>query len=96
MIPTTNPHLGSDFEDFLADEGLLDVANALAVKRVLAWQIEQAMKEKSISKSRMAELMHTSRAALDRLLDNTDASLTLATLTKAANALGKRVEVQLI
>ena len=96
MTATTNQHLGSDFEDFLADEGLLGGANALAVKRVLAWQIEQAMKEKKISKSRMAELMHTSRAALDRLLDTTDASLTLATLTKAANALGKRVDVQLV
>jgi predicted XRE-type DNA-binding protein len=96
MTATTNQHLGNDFEDFLADEGLLDSANAIAVKRVLAWQIEQAMKEKKISKSRMAELMHTSRAALDRLLDTTDASLTLATLTKAANALGKRVEVQLV
>jgi antitoxin HicB len=96
MTPTTNPHLGSDFESFLANEGLLDGANALAVKRVLAWQIEQAMKEKSISKSRMAEMMHTSRAALDRLLDSTDASLTLATLTKAASALGKRVDVQLV
>lgn len=92
----TNPHLGSDFEEFLADEGLLDLANALAVKRVLAWQIEQAMKEKNISKSRMAEMMHTSRAALDRLLDSGDASLTLSTLTKAAAALGKRVDVQLI
>lgn len=96
MKSTNNPHLGSDFEEFLADEGLLEVANALAVKRVLAWQIEQAMKEKNISKSRMAEMMHTSRAALDRLLDSTDTSLTLATLTKAANALGKRVDVQLI
>jgi antitoxin HicB len=96
MTATTNQHLGSNFEDFLADEGLLEGTNALAVKRVLAWQIEQAMKEKKISKSRMAELMHTSRAALDRLLDTTDASLTLATLTKAANALGKRVDVQLV
>ncbi len=96
MKPATNPHLGSDFENFLAEEGLLEGANALAVKRVLAWQIEQAMKEKKISKSRMAEMMHTSRAALDRLLDSTDTSLTLATLTKAANALGKRVEVQLV
>lgn len=96
MTATINPHLGSDFEDFLANDGLLEGASALAVKRVLAWQIEQAMKEKKISKSRMAELMHTSRAALDRLLDTTDASLTLATLTKAANALGKRVDVQLV
>jgi len=96
MNPATNPHLGSDFENFLAEEGLLEGANALAVKRVLAWQIEQAMKEKKISKSRMAEMMHTSRAALDRLLDSTDTSLTLATLTKAANVLGKRVEVQLV
>jgi predicted XRE-type DNA-binding protein len=96
MKPATNPHLGSDFENFLADEELLEGANALAVKRVLAWQIEQTMKEKKISKSRMAEMMHTSRAALDRLLDSTDTSLTLATLTKAANALGKRVEVQLV
>ncbi len=96
MNTLTNPYIGSDFEDFLADEGILDGANAITVKRLLAWQIEQAMKEKKISKSRMAELMHTSRAALDRLLDSTDASLTLVTLTKAANALGKRVDVQLL
>lgn len=62
-MTTTNPYFGSDFEEFLADECLLDLANTLAVKRVLAWQIEQAMKEKNISKIRMAE-MHTSRSRI--------------------------------
>ena len=91
----TNPYSGSNFDDFLAEEGLLEDSTATAMKRVIAWQIEQEMKAQKLSKTAMAAKMHTSRAALNRLLDATDTSLTLTTLASAAAALGKRVRVEL-
>lgn len=90
-----NKHIGSNFDDFLAEETLLEDATATAMKRVIAWQIEQEMKVQKLSKTAMATKMHTSRAALNRLLDATDTSLTLTTLASAAAALGKRVRVEL-
>jgi predicted XRE-type DNA-binding protein len=90
-----NKHIGSNFDDFLAEEALLEDATATAMKRVIAWQIEQEMKVQKLSKTAMATKMHTSRAALNRLLDATDTSLTLTTLASAAAALGKRVRVEL-
>lgn len=90
-----NQHIGGDFDQFLEDQGLLAEAEAVAVKRVIAWQLEQEMKVKGISKSSMARLMHTSRAAVDRLLDPQSPSVTLLTLEKAAKVLGRRLEVQL-
>ena len=71
-------------------------ATAIAVKRVIAWQIEQAMKKQNINKILMAKMMHTSRASLNRLLDETDTSLTLATLSSAAVVLGKKIQIKLI
>jgi predicted XRE-type DNA-binding protein len=65
-------HLGSDFDEFLDEEGLLEEAEAVATKRVLAFQIAQAMKEQNLSKAAMARRMRTSRSAVDRLLDPTD------------------------
>ena len=92
----TNPaHIGSNFDDFLSEEGQLEAASAVAVKRVVAWQIAQAMKEQGITKLAMAQRMNTSRAALDRLLNEDDPGLTLATLTRAAQALGRTVRVEL-
>ncbi|HMV38286.1 MAG TPA: helix-turn-helix transcriptional regulator [Plasticicumulans sp.] len=91
---TDHPHIGSDFDDFLAEEGLLESAGALAIKRVVAWQIREAMKAQKLSKKAMAERMGTSRAALDRVLDENDPGMTLATLARAARALGKRVEIK--
>ncbi|MCC7005578.1 MAG: XRE family transcriptional regulator [Ottowia sp.] len=88
-------HIGSNFDDFLTEEALLEDATATAMKRVIAWQIEQEMKMQKLTKSAMAAKMHTSRAALNRLLDATDTSLTLTTLASAAAALGKRVRVEL-
>ncbi len=88
-------HIGSSFNDFLQDEGILEEVNAVAVKRVLAWQIAQAMKEQNLTKTALAEKMHTSRASLNRLLDEEDTSLTLTTLTSAANALGKQIKIEL-
>lgn len=90
-----NKHFGSDFDDFLAEEGILAEVEAVAVKRVLAWQIEQEMKQKNLSKTEMARRMGTSRAALDRLLDPKNTSVTLQTLSKAAQTLGKRLQVSL-
>ena len=88
-------HIGSSFDDFLQEEGIFEAVNAVAVKRVLAWQIAQAMKEQNLTKTALAEKMHTSRASLNRLLDEEDTSLTLTTLTSAANALGKQIKIEL-
>lgn len=89
-------HIGSSFDDFLAEEAILEEVNAVAVKRIIAWQIEQAMKKQKLTKTELAARMHTSRAALNRLLDEKDTSLTLTTLTGVAAALGKKLRVELI
>jgi predicted XRE-type DNA-binding protein len=89
-------HVGSDFDAFLAEEGLLEHATAVAVKRVIAWQIEQEMRTQNLTKTALARKMHTSRAALNRLLDETDTSLTLTTLASAAAALGRQIKVELV
>ena len=91
-----NIHIGSSFDDFLAEDGQLEDATAVAIKRVITWQFEQAMKLSGISKTTMAERMHTSRAALARLLDENDTGLTLDTLSRGAQALGYRVKVELV
>jgi antitoxin HicB len=88
-------NIGSSFDDFLQEEGLLDDANAVAIKRVIAWQIDQEMKTQKLTKSAMAKKMRTSRAALNRLLDETDTSLTLTTLSRAATVLGKKFRIEL-
>jgi DNA-binding Xre family transcriptional regulator len=91
-----NPHIGSDFDDFLAEEGRLEEVTAAALKRVIAWQLTQAMAQRKVSKRALAERMHTSRTAVDRALDQNDAGMTLATLASAARALGQRVEIRLV
>jgi hypothetical protein len=88
--------IGSDFDDFLESEGILEEATAIAVKRVIAWQIEQEMKAQKITKTAMALKMRTSRSALNRLLDERDTSLTLTTLASAASVLGKRLSISLL
>lgn len=90
-----NPHIGSSFQDFLEEENLAAEANAHAVKRVLAWQIAQAMQEKGISKVEMARRMGTSRAHLDRLLDPNNDKVQLDTVQRAATAVGRRLHVAL-
>lgn len=89
-------HVGSDFDDFLREEGLLEEAEAVAAKRVLAFEIGRAMKEQELSKAAMARLMETSRSSLDRLLDPEVPSVTLLTIEKAARALGKRVQIRMV
>lgn len=90
-----NQNIGRDFDDFLADEGMLEEVTAVAVKRVIAWQIEQEMSAQKITKTSMAKKMRTSRASLNRLLDENDTSLTLTTLAGAAAALGQRIKLEL-
>jgi len=88
-------YIGSNFDDFLAEEGMLEEAEAVAVKRVLAYQIKELMEVKNLSKSEMARRMKTSRAALERLLDPENSSVTLITINKAARTLGKRLYLTL-
>jgi len=87
-------HVGSKFDDFLREEQLLDAIETTAVKRVIAFQIEREMKRRKLTKSEMASRMKTSRAALERLLDPANTSVTLATLERAASALGKKLRVE--
>jgi antitoxin HicB len=91
----TNKHVGSRFDDFLAEEAILEETTAVAIKRVIAWQIAQEMQAQQLTKTALARKMRTSRAALNRLLDENDASLTLTTLVSAAAALGKKIDLRL-
>lgn len=90
-----NPHIGSDFDDFLEEEGILEEVEAAAIKKVIACMIAQTMEEAHISKTEMAKRMNTSRTQLDRLLNPNCHSVTLATLTKAAAAVGKKISISL-
>jgi antitoxin HicB len=89
-------YIGSDFDDFLSEEGLLEEAEAIAVKRVLAYQINEMMEKQNLSKAEMARRMRTSRAALERLLDPENSSVTLQTMNRAARSLGKRLRLTLV
>ena len=96
MSKRRNPAIGSSFDDFLKDEGIYEETQAAAIKRVLARQIERAMKEQKISKADMARRMDTSRTQLDRLLDPDNDSLTLTTLARAAKVIGREIRLQLV
>ena len=88
--------IGTSLDEFLADEGLLESSQSVAIKRVLSWQITQFMKKHAISKAAMAIRMDTSRSALYRLLDPNNESVTLKTLQNAARAIGAQLEVKLV
>ena len=90
-----NKHIGTDFDDFLDEDGLREEAMAAAVKRVIAWQIAQSMKAQKVTKTEMASRMHTSRMVVNRLLDEKDTSVTLATLARASAALGTSLRFEL-
>lgn len=87
--------VGSEFDDFLREENLLEAVEATATKRMIAFQIAKEMKRRRLTKSEMASLMRTSRPALERLLDPANPSVTLSTLERAASALGKKLKVEL-
>lgn len=89
-------NIGSSFEDFLKDEGTLEATTEQAVKRVLAWQLAEVMKEKGITKVEMAKRLETSRSQLDRLLDPDNDGVTLGTLAQAASVVGRSIRVELV
>jgi antitoxin HicB len=95
-MTNNNPHLGSSFDGFLDEENLLVEANEIAIKRVIAWQLQQEIESKHMTKTDVAKAMGTSRAAVDRLLDPNNTSVTLNTLSKAARILGKKIEIDLV
>jgi antitoxin HicB len=95
-MTNNNPHIGSSFDDFLDEENLLAEANEIAIKRVIAWQLQQEIESKHMSKTDIAKAMGTSRSAVDRLLDPNNTSVTLNTLSKAARILGKKIEIDLV
>ena len=92
----SNPHLGADFDDFLREEGLYDEAQAIVVKRVLAFELERGMVKAQLTKTAMAKRMGTTRAQLDRLLNPDNPATTLQSLVRAAGAVGKRVKISLV
>jgi hypothetical protein len=92
----SNKHIGSNFDDFLREEGIFEEVRAAAIKRAIALQVSDEMKLRKLTKSEMAMRMKTSRAALERLLDPANASVTLSTLERAASALGKKLKVELV
>lgn len=91
----TTSHHGSSLDDLLREEGVYEDMQAQAIKAVVAWQLQQAMTQRAISKTRLAELLHTSRSQVDRLLDPTR-DITLSTLQKAAALVGRKVHIQLL
>lgn len=88
-------HLGSSLDELLQEDGLQEEVTAAALKRVFAWQLEQAMKARQINKSEMAKRMHTSRTVVNRLLDANDTSVTLATLARASVAVGVPLKIEM-
>lgn len=95
-MKTKNQHFGSDFDDFLDEEGIREETEVKAIKKVIAFQIKKEMTRKHLTKTSLAKRMHTSRSAVDRLFQPDNDSLTLATLSKAATALGKKLKIELI
>jgi antitoxin HicB len=90
-----NKHLGSSFDDFLKEEGIHDDAHAHAIKRVLAWQIQETMTAQGLSKSEVAKRMNTSRTQLDRLLDPENDKVQLDTVQRPAAAIGRKLHLEL-
>jgi antitoxin HicB len=96
MKDNRNPHLGSTFESWLDEQNIREEVTAAAIKELLAAQLAGEMRKKGITKIRMAELMHTSRAQLDRLLDPKNNSATLETLMRAAKVVGRELRLELV
>ncbi|MDX1400863.1 MAG: XRE family transcriptional regulator [Kiloniellales bacterium] len=89
-------HFGSSFDSFLEEEGTLEETTEVAIKRVLAWQIAEAMKQRDLTKTEMAKRMKTSRSQLDRLLDPQQTHVKLHTMQRAAAVVGKRLQIELV
>ena len=91
-----NTHLGSNFDDFLKEEGIFEECESIAIKRVIAYQLQQFMREYNLSKTEMAKKLETSRSALDRLLNSNHTSITLDTIIKTAQVTGKKVRISFV
>ena len=91
-----NPHIGSDFDDFLAEEGIKAEVEALALKRVVSLQLQKIIDHEQVSKSQLASLMKTNRTSVNRMLDPENPSLTIASLGKVAAALGRKLEFKFV
>ena len=91
-----NKHRGPNLDSFLDQEGVLAEFQARAIKEVIAWQLADAMKERKLSKNRLATMMHTSRTQVDRVLDPKDGNVTIETLQRAAAVVGRRVQLELV
>lgn len=89
-------HSGSTLDSLLQEDGILEEVEAVAIKRVIAWQLAEIMRAKKISKKTMAARMRTSRSQLDRLLDPNNAAVHLATITRAAKVVGKKIRIELV
>lgn len=95
-MTTKKKHIGSSFDSWLHEEGIYEEVTGTAIKRVLSRQIAEAMAEQKLTKTEMASRMHTSRAALDRLLDPEQEAVTLSTLRKAAQVVGRQLRMELV
>ena len=91
-----NRYAGSSLDELLSEEGVLEAFQAVAIKEVIAWQLQLAMTEMKLSKRKLALLMKTSRTQVDRVLDPTDGNVTIATLQRAASVIGRKVSVALV
>lgn len=95
MSKKSNAHVGSSLDDYLKAEGTFEELQTKAIKEVIAWQLEEAMKERGVSKAGMAKLLHTSRTQVNRLLDPTS-DVTLSSLQRAAALVGRQVRLELV
>ena len=94
--PRIIDHSGSSFDNFLEEEGLLEQSEAVAIKRVIAWQLQRAMNQKQVTKKHMAERLRTSRTQVDRLLNPSYVGVSLEAVARAARAVGKRIRVEIV
>jgi antitoxin HicB len=95
MSKKRNAHIGSSLDDLLKEEGIFEEVQVQAIKEVIAWQLEEAMKKKQVSKARLAKLLRTSRTQVNRLLDP-ESDVTLSSLQRAAALVGRRVRLELV
>lgn len=96
MKSKTNPHIGSNFDDFLREEGIYEEVEAAALKKVIASALTRQMKRRNVTVSKLADALGTSRAAINRVLDQENASITLNTLSRTAAALGCKVKLEIV